>query len=158
MVISNFRNNASDTGVDLSDRDAFNLEARGREIWDHAKPLRSVIEDRWQKSNRLYNSEFDQKEREWSDFLGVPKLFIAKTYAQIQRILEEVLEVIFFDFEEIVHVAQWKSIPSQTLDIVKGLLNYRLNGHPVAPRHSEFGLSYISTGFPYPGPTRSSTC
>lgn len=107
------------------------LVTRGQEILRGSKNARDVVEDRWKKSNDLYDAKFSREEREFSEMLGVPRLFIPKTYAQVQRILEDVLETFFFDFEEIASIVSWKSVPSETRDIVKALLNYRLNGHPI---------------------------
>ena len=90
------------------------------------------IEPRWRDSNDLYNSRFSKKEREKSDvLLGQGRLFIPKTYSHVQRMLVDILETFFFDPEEIVDISSWKNIPSETREIVKTLLNYRLNGHPV---------------------------
>jgi hypothetical protein len=125
------RDNSKTTGLQTPSQSGLDLVARGRQVWESSRSGRDVVETRWQKSNDLYNAKFSKSEKEWSEFLGQPRLFIAKTYAQIQRILEDVMETLFFDFEEIVSMSQWKSIPSQSIDIFKNLLNYRLNGHPV---------------------------
>lgn len=132
MTIFQFRNNAGRTVGDegLSSRQEF-LVARGREIFDSAKGVRDMIEERWYESQLRYDSKFNDKQRKWSEFLGVPRIFIPKTYALVQRILEEVLETIFFDFEEICSVRSYKSVPHKTRQILKSLLNYRLDGHPI---------------------------
>lgn len=90
------------------------------------------LEDRWRKSNDLYNGVFSSTEKKTSDVLiGQGRLFIPKTYNTIQRILVDVLDDVFFDPDEIVSVANWKNIPTDTRETVKTLLNYRLNGNPI---------------------------
>ena len=90
------------------------------------------IVPQWLKSNDLYDAKFAAKDKETSDVLkSQGKLFIPKTYSHLQRILVDVLETFFFDPEEIVNVTAWKSIPTKTRLIVKALINYRLNGHPI---------------------------
>ena len=125
------RDNSKTVGPQTVSQSGVDLVARGRQVWESSRSGRDIVEQRWQKSNDLYNAKFSKQEKEWSEFLGQPRLFIAKTYAQIQRILEDVMETIFFDFEEIVSISQWKSIPSESIDIFKNLINYRLNGHPI---------------------------
>lgn len=107
------------------------LLRRGTDIIRMSRNVRNLIETQWAKSNDLYDSKFDKKEMAHSEFLGVPRLFIPKTYAQTQRMLEECLEKYFFDVEEFCSVRSWKSVPRETLDIVKALINYRLNDHPI---------------------------
>jgi hypothetical protein len=46
--------------------------------------------------------------------------------------LVDVLEAFFFDPEEIVTVGSWKGIPEDHKRMVKTLLNYRLNTHPIS--------------------------
>ena len=104
---------------------------RGYDILRMSRNVRNLVEFRWAKDNDLYDAKFDKKEIAFSERLGVPRLFIPKTYAQVQRIMEECLETWFFDFEELCTIRSWKSVPRETLDIVKALLNYRLNGHPI---------------------------
>lgn len=90
------------------------------------------IKQEWIEENDQYDSRFSEKEKKKSDVLiGQGRLFIPKTYSHIQRILVDVLDAYFTDPEEIVDVVSWKSIPSDTLKIVKALLNYRLNSHPI---------------------------
>ena len=90
-----------------------------------------MIETEWASSNDLYDSKFSKKQMAHSEFLGVPRIFIPKTYAQTQRMLEEILEQYFFDVEEFASIRSWKNVPRETLDIVKALINYRLNDHPI---------------------------
>ena len=90
------------------------------------------IVPRWKKSNNLYDAKFEAKDKKTSDALkSQGKLFIPKTYSHVQRILVDILETFFFDSEEIVNVTAWKSIPAKTRLIVKAIINYRLNGHPI---------------------------
>lgn len=87
---------------------------------------------RWKDNNDLYDSKFSKKEKEKSNaLLGQGRLFIPKTFSHVHRILVDILDTFFFDPEEIVDIASWKNIPSETRDIVKTLINYRLNGHPI---------------------------
>lgn len=108
---------------------------RGVDILRMSRNVRNLVEFQWAKSNDQYDSKFDKKDMAFSEMLGVPRLFIPKTYAQVQRIMEECLETWFFDFEEICTIRSWKSVPRETLDIVKALINYRLNGHPIQAYH-----------------------
>lgn len=90
------------------------------------------IVPQWERDNDQYNSKFPRKERKESDvLLGQGRLFIPKTYSHIQRMHVDILETFFFDPEEIVSIGSWKSIPFETRAIVKSLLNYRLNAHPI---------------------------
>jgi hypothetical protein len=90
------------------------------------------IKDRWRKSNDLYDSKFEESERQKSDvLLGQGRLFIPKTYSHTQRILVDLLDTYFFDKEEIVDISSWGNIESEKRLIAKTLLNYRLNGHPI---------------------------
>ena len=107
------------------------LVRRGIDIIRMSRNVRNLVEFQWAKSNDLYDSKFDKKEMAHSEFLGVPRIFIPKTYAQTQRMLEEVLEQFFFDVEEFCSIRSWKNVTRETLDIVKALLNYRLNDHPI---------------------------
>ena len=107
------------------------LVRRGIDIIRMSRNVRNLIEFQWAKSNDLYDSKFDKKEMAHSEFLGVPRIFIPKTYAQVQRMHEEVLEQLFFDVEEFASIRSWKNVPRETLEIVKALINYRLNDHPI---------------------------
>lgn len=107
------------------------LIRRGIDIIRLSKNVRNLVEFEWAKDNDSYDSKFDKKEMAHSEFLGVPRLFIPKTYAQTQRMMEECLEQWFFDVEEFCSIRSWKNVPRETLDIVKALLNYRLNDHPI---------------------------
>lgn len=121
---------SSEAELSLTPGESDNIR-RGTDILRMSRNVRNLVESRWGKDNDLYDAKFDKKEIAFSEMLGVPRLFIPKTYAQTQRIMEECLETWFFDFEEICTIRSWKSIPRETLDIVKSLLNYRLNGHPI---------------------------
>jgi hypothetical protein len=90
------------------------------------------ILSRWKKSNNLYDGIFESNQKEKSDVLaGQGRLFIPKTYSHIQRIMVDILETIFFDPEELVTITSWKTVPFETREIIKTLLNYRLNGNPI---------------------------
>lgn len=107
------------------------LVRRGIDIIRMSKNVRNLIEFDWAKDNDSYDAKFDKKEMAHSEFLGVPRLFIPKTYAQTQRMMEECLEQWFFDVEEFASIRTWKNVPRETIDIVKALINYRLNDHPI---------------------------
>ena len=104
---------------------------RGIDIIRMSRNVRNLIEFEWANDNDSYDSKFEKKEMAHSEFLGVPRLFIPKTYAQTQRMMEECLEQWFFDVEEFCSIRSWKNIPRETIDIVKALINYRLNDHPI---------------------------
>jgi hypothetical protein len=107
------------------------LVRRGIDVLRMSRNVRNLVEFEWAKDNDAYDSKFDKKEMAHSEFLGVPRLFIPKTYAQTQRMMEECLEQWFFDVEEFCSMRSWKNVARETLDIVKALLNYRLNDHPI---------------------------
>jgi hypothetical protein len=107
------------------------LVRRGIDIIRMSKNVRNLVEFEWAKDNDSYDSKFDKKELAHSEFLGVPRLFIPKTYAQTQRMMEECLEQWFFDVEEFASIRSWKNVPRETIEIVKALINYRLNDHPI---------------------------
>jgi len=92
------------------------------------------IEPCWKDSNDQYDSRFKTEtgEKKKSNvILNKDSLFIPKTYTHTQRILVDVMEAYFFDPEEIVSIGSWKGVPSDQKDMVKTLLNYRLNSHPI---------------------------
>lgn len=107
------------------------LVRRGIDVMRMSRNVRNLVEFEWAKDNDAYDAKFDKKEMAHSELLGVPRLFIPKTYAQTQRMMEEVLEQFFFDVEEFCSIRSWKSVPRETIDIVKALINYRLNDHPI---------------------------
>jgi hypothetical protein len=107
------------------------LVRRGIDVIRMSRNIRNLVEFEWAKDNDAYDAKFDKKEMAHSEFLGVPRLFIPKTYAQTQRMMEECLEQWFFDVEEFASIRSWKSVSRETLDIVKALINYRLNDHPI---------------------------
>ena len=110
------------------------LTSYGTQIFGTTKNARELggVDERWVKSNDLYDAFFAPDERKVSQLLGVARVVIPKTYAQVQRILEDVLETFFFDFEEICSVnTRNKKTLSVALDTVKTLVNYRLNGNPI---------------------------
>jgi hypothetical protein len=109
------------------------LTKHGKDRFDTSRNFREQeIDQRWVDSNELYDSQFKSNKKEKSDvLLGNGKLFIPKTYTHTQRILVDVLEAFFFDPEEIVSVSSWKGISPDHKLMVKTLLNYRLNSHPI---------------------------
>lgn len=120
------------------------LVSEGMMLFATSKNARGLVEDRWAKSNDLYDAKFSKSESEFSKMLGIPRIFIPKTYAQVQRMMEDALETFFFDFEEICGISAWKSIPTATLNIVKALMNYRLNSHPI--QFYQEAYEYIQDG------------
>lgn len=110
------------------------LTSHATDRFDASNNWRSQeVEPRWKDSNDLYDSNFKtEEENERSDvLLGNNKLFIPKTYTHTQRILVDILEAFFFDPEEIVSVGTWQGVPEDHKRMVKTLLNYRLNSHPI---------------------------
>lgn len=118
------------------------LTARGADIFKSSSNwLSENIIPRWKDSNDLYNGKFKNKKgsKEVSDALiGQGRLFIPKTYSHVQRILVDMLDTYFVDPEEVLDVVSWKSIPTETREIVKALLCYRLNGHPINFYHEAY--------------------
>jgi hypothetical protein len=107
------------------------LENRGRSVFQASSAWRQTeLEPDWLKEDDAYNSRFPN-EKNSKKLRNVKKLFIPKTYSHTQRILVDVLDAYFSDVEEIVDVASWKSVPYESRKIVKSLLNYRLNSHPI---------------------------
>ena len=109
------------------------LAKHGKDRFDTSRNFREQeIDQRWVDSNELYDSQFKSNKKEKSDvLLGNGKLFIPKTYTHTQRIHVDVMEAYFFDTEEIVSVSSWKGISPDHKLMVKTLLNYRLNSHPI---------------------------
>ena len=107
------------------------------------------VQQQWKSDNDQYNSEFPTNQRDTSNTLiNQGRLFIPKTYSTVQRILVDVLDTVFFDPEEIISISSWKNIPTDTIDIVKSLINYRLNGNPINFYHEafEFCLDGLKNG------------
>lgn len=121
----------SDISIEKKDQitDAF-LMSQGRMLFDNSKTGHQLFFERMRKDMDMYDNKFSENERKFSDFLGVPRLFIPKTYVNTQRILVDVLESIFFDPNEIVTISSNKEIPLEYQQIVQVLLNHRLTGHP----------------------------
>ncbi|MDP2672061.1 MAG: hypothetical protein Q8O68_00945 [Candidatus Daviesbacteria bacterium] len=111
------------------------IQSRGQSIFRSSSNWVSEnITQRWKDSNDLYDGKFKRKqgEKPQSDvLLGQGRLFIPKTYSHVQRILVDLLDAYFSYPDEIVEVASWKNIPIETREIVKSLLCYRLNSHPI---------------------------
>ena len=114
--------------------DAF-LATHGVSRFDASNNWRTQeIQPRWVKSNDLYDSQFsstDGDKKKSNVLLDKNALFIPKTYTHTQRILVDVMEAYFFDPEEIVSVSSWKGVSQSQKEMVKTLLNYRLNSHPI---------------------------
>jgi len=111
-----------------------NLITHAQERFSRSMNFRQEnVHQRWMDSTDLYNSKFKtSRERKDSDvLLGQGRLFIPKTYSNLHRILVDLLDTYFFDKEEIVDITSWKNIPAEVRLIVKSLMNYRLNSHPV---------------------------
>lgn len=104
---------------------------QGKMIFDNAKTGHQLFYERMRKDMDMYDGKFQSDERKYSEILGVPRLFIPKTFVNTQRIAVDVLETFFFDPEEIVDVKVNKEIPLDHVRLVKTLLNHRLNGHPI---------------------------
>lgn len=107
------------------------LKDHGANLFRQMKSAAYYAQERRKKDIDLYNGEFSANEKKFSDFLGVPRLFINKTYTYTHRILIDVLETIFFDQDEIVSISSDKDVPFENKEAVKSLMNYRLNGHPI---------------------------
>lgn len=100
-------------------------------MYRSAKSGYELIRDRMKKNMDLYDGIFSSKERKYSEYLGADRLFINKTYTNVQRIAVDVIEAFFNDPDEIVTVKTYKSIPKDYLEAVAADLNYRLNSHPI---------------------------
>lgn len=107
------------------------LLSQGENLFKNGRSYQQLILDRMKKDMDLYDGVFSEKERKYSEFLGADRLFIPKTYTNVQRILVDVMDALFSDPEEIVSIRSYKSIPFESLEIVKALMNYRINGHPI---------------------------
>lgn len=94
------------------------------------RPSQELRARQAEKDNRLYRGEFSDNEKRISELLGKQLLFIKKTYTHVQRYVMDILEAVFQDPDEIVRVKGGKNIPWAVKEIVKGVLNYILNGHP----------------------------
>lgn len=110
--------------------DPFLLQ-QGRMIFDNAKTGHQLFFEQMRKDMDLYDGKFSTQERKFSDVLGIPRLFIPKTYVNTQRIVVDVLETLFFDPQEIIDLKANKAVPLEHIDAVKILLNHRLNSHPI---------------------------
>lgn len=104
---------------------------QGQTLYRSSKNGYELIRDRMKKNMDLYDGIFSEKERKYSDYLGADRLFINKTYTNVQRIAVDVIDAFFTDPDEIVSVKTYKSIPYEYVEAVKADLNYRLNSHPI---------------------------
>ena len=107
------------------------LISQGRDLFTSAKSAREMVDQDWSDELDLYNNEFLKDEKKYSDYLGIKRLFIPKTYTNTQRIVVESIDTFLFDPDNIVSVSSDKAIPYENQEAVKVLLNYRLNGHPI---------------------------
>ncbi len=108
------------------------LENHAKKVFTSSKNWTDAeIRQDWIDGNDQYNGRFPTRDKKKSKVVADKRLFINKTYSHIQRMHVDVMEAFFFDPEEIVSVASWKSIPSITRETVTALLNYRLNSHPI---------------------------
>jgi hypothetical protein len=107
------------------------LLTQGRMVFDSARTGHQLFFERMRKDMDMYDGKFSTQERKFSDMLGIPRLFIPKTFVNTQRILVDVLESIFFDPDEIVDIKTHKSIPLEHIHAVKAIMNHRLNSHPI---------------------------
>ena len=115
------------------------LQQHADEIFDRSKNWTDqIIRPQWEADNDQYNSKFGvplrnktRQRKKSTNLLGEERLFIPKTYSTIQRMHVDIMETFFFDPDEIVSIASWKSIPYKSREITKALLNYRLNSHPI---------------------------
>ena len=105
--------------------------SQGQSIFDSSKTMRDLLDQRMTKDMDLYDGKFSETERKYSETLGIPRLFIKKTYTNVQRILIEIIDTIMGDPEEIVDISSWKPQPFEKLLASKTILNYRLNGNPI---------------------------
>ena len=108
------------------------LLMQGQDLFDNAKTGHQLFFERMRKDMDLYDGKFQTDERKYSDVLGIPRLFIPKTYVNTHRILVDVLQAVHADPNEIVDIVADKSIPTEYQKIVKTLMNHRLNGHPIS--------------------------
>jgi len=107
------------------------LLSQGTALYDNAKTGHQLFYERMRKDMDMYDGRFQTDERKYSDILGVPKLFIPKTYVNTQRIVVDILASMFSDADEIVDIKVNKEIPTDHIRLVKTIMNHRLNGHPI---------------------------
>lgn len=116
------------------------VEKRGLALFARMRNYQEPKVRRWRAENDQYYGNFSEKERKVSEVLGKPLLFIRKTYTHVQRYLIEVLDQIFFDPEEVAQVKSWKGVPHWICTVVKSVVNYILDGHPI----KFYGVAYES--------------
>lgn len=105
--------------------------SQGTSLYDNAKTGNQMFREQMRKDMDMYDGKFSETERKYSDLLGIPRLFIPKTFVNTQRIAVDVLATMFFDPEEIVDIKVNKEIPLDHIRLVKALMNHRLTGHPI---------------------------
>lgn len=111
--------------------DEESLQTRGIEIFSESQNGRDALKARWARDNDLVDGNFSKEEKEYSAVLGVKRLFIRKTWAQIQRMLSDCMDAIYFDPDELVKLVQNKAIDAQSQNIFKSVINHRLRGNPI---------------------------
>lgn len=104
---------------------------QGTMLYDNAKTGHQLFYERMRKDMDMYDGRFQTDERKYSDILGVPKLFIPKTYVNTQRIVVDVLAAIFDDPDEMCDIKVNKEIALDHTRLVKTIMNHRLSGHPI---------------------------
>lgn len=104
---------------------------RAQNIFRDSKSGYNLIWESMKHDMDQYDGLFGKEENKFSEFLGAKRLFINKTYPQVQRILAEILDVFFNDPDEIVNVKTQKNLPYEYPQAVKTLMNHILNGHPI---------------------------
>lgn len=117
------------------------LVSRSSDLYKQMSSSKTFSSERDEKDMRLYDGEFSEDERKYSDFLGTPRLFINKTYTYTQRILIECLDTLFFDPDEIVAIKSDKGVPYWKREAIKSVMNYRLNCHPIDFYKEAYDLS-----------------
>lgn len=107
------------------------LKSQSQTVFNGMKSARFWVDDRRKKDLDLYEGQFSDQEKQWSELLGTNRLFINKTYTYTQRILVDIIDAFYSDPDELVAIGSDKSVPYWKKDAVKALLNYRLNSHPI---------------------------
>jgi hypothetical protein len=95
------------------------------------KSGRQMVEGKWIQDNDYYDSRYSVGDPSTSEVLGRSRIFIPKTRARVQLLLAEVMDTLLFDPEELCDVQEWGDVPEEVRLLVKGRLNWRLNGNPI---------------------------
>lgn len=107
------------------------LLSQGQALYNASKSAHELMTERMRKDMELYDGEFSESERKWSDVLGAPRLFINKTYTNVNRIHIDAMEAFYGDPDELVDITSDKDTTLESLQTTKALLNYRLQSHPI---------------------------